>query len=151
VRSVHAVPSLLFHAIIHHSTFTSINGTTTHGASFNVGTRGVVIHGIVVLVYGTLFCGSKRGQAIGMKVTGTRAVDVVTGAPIGYARAFGRALIEYVLALARSPARGAAERHFRARAEHHQGASQSAPIWCEIRWRGAIDGRSKAGTSPLVA
>jgi uncharacterized RDD family membrane protein YckC len=31
---------------------------------------------------------------------GVRAVDVATGQPIGYGRAFARALLEYVLAVA---------------------------------------------------
>ena len=71
-----------------------------HTTGFWVGPRGFVIHGLVVLLYGTLFCGSRRGQTIGMMAAGTRAVDIASGAPIGYARAFGRALLEYVLALA---------------------------------------------------
>ncbi len=90
---------LLFDAIVHHSTFTSFNDTTSHSTSFYIGTKGVVIHGIVVLLYGTLFCGSKSGQTLGMMAAGTRAVDMATSAPIGYARAFGRALLEYVLVL----------------------------------------------------
>ncbi len=89
----------LFHGVIHDTTFSSLNGTTTHGFSLNVDYRGIAVHALIVLAYGTLFCGSKRGQTIGMMATGTRAVDIETGAPIGYARAFGRALIEYLLAI----------------------------------------------------
>jgi uncharacterized RDD family membrane protein YckC len=91
---------LLFHAIAHNTTFTSINGTATHGTNFHIGTKGILIQAVIVLVYGTLLCGSKRGQTIGMMAVGTRAADIATGAQIGYPRAFGRALFEYVLALA---------------------------------------------------
>lgn len=91
---------LLFHAINHSTTITSVNGTTTHTTALHVGAKGLLIHGLVVLAYGTLFCGSQRGQTIGMMVAGTRAVDKVAGSPIGYARAFGRALLEYVLVIA---------------------------------------------------
>ena len=58
----------LFRAIVHSTIFTSFNGTTTHGTGFNVGTKGVVIHAVIVLAYGTLFWGSRRGQTIGMTI-----------------------------------------------------------------------------------
>ena len=91
---------LVFGAIDRTSTIVNANGSVVHTTGFWIGPRGIVIHGVLVLAYGTLFCGSRRGQSIGMMVAGTRAVDIATGAPIGYARAFGRALLEYVLALA---------------------------------------------------
>jgi uncharacterized RDD family membrane protein YckC len=100
IVGVVSAPFLIaFDAIDHSSTLTTINGTTTRGTSFHVGAIGIVIHGVMVLLYGTLFCGSKRGQTIGMIAAGTRVIDRTAGTPIGYARAFGRALLEYVLAL----------------------------------------------------
>ncbi len=61
---------------------------------------GVLIGAVLVVGYGTLLCGSRRGQTLGMMAVGVRAVDAATGAPIGYGRAFWRALFEYILALA---------------------------------------------------
>jgi len=89
-----------FGAIDRTSTIVDTNGSSLHTTGFHIGPKGILIHGVLVLVYGTLFCGSKRGQTLGMMAAGTRAVDISTRAPIGYARAFGRALLEYVLALA---------------------------------------------------
>jgi uncharacterized RDD family membrane protein YckC len=80
------------------TTYTS-NGAVSHTAFVGVEGWGVLVHGLLVVAYGTLFCGSRRGQTVGMMVTSVRAVDLAAGTPIGYARAFGRALLEYILAL----------------------------------------------------
>jgi uncharacterized RDD family membrane protein YckC len=46
---------------------------------------------------GTLFCGSKAGQTIGMKALGLRCVSGATGDSVGYAKALGRAAFEYLM------------------------------------------------------
>jgi uncharacterized RDD family membrane protein YckC len=68
--------------------------------SFDVHWWGVLVGAVLIIGYGTIFCGSTRGQTVGMMAVGVRAVDVATGQPIGYGRAFGRAALEYVLAVA---------------------------------------------------
>jgi uncharacterized RDD family membrane protein YckC len=72
----------------------------TTSVSFHIHWTGVLVSAVIVVGYGTIFCGSNRGQTIGMIVVGVRAVDVATAQPIGYGRAFGRALVEYLLAVA---------------------------------------------------
>jgi uncharacterized RDD family membrane protein YckC len=59
-----------------------------------------LIPAIVVIIYGTLMCGSPKGQTIGMRVTGVRVVNASDGtSPIGYGKALGRAVIEYVFSI----------------------------------------------------
>jgi uncharacterized RDD family membrane protein YckC len=76
------------------------NRVTFSSASFGIHSWGLLVAAGVVVGYGTIFCGSKRGQTLGMMAVGVRVVDAGSGEPVGYWRAFGRALIEYVLALA---------------------------------------------------
>jgi uncharacterized RDD family membrane protein YckC len=66
--------------------------------SFRWGMPGALLSPRVVVIYGTLMCGSGRAQTLGMMVARTKAVKVSSGAPIGYAAAFGRALFEWLLA-----------------------------------------------------
>ena len=73
---------------------------TYYSSSFGIHWWGLSIAAVVVVGYGTVFCGSNRGQTIGMMAVGVRVVDAASGVPIGYWRAFGRALLEYVLAFA---------------------------------------------------
>jgi uncharacterized RDD family membrane protein YckC len=58
---------------------------------------GALLSPIIVVVYGTVMCGSRRGQTLGMMVAGTRAVRASTGEPIGYLAALWRAVFEWVL------------------------------------------------------
>ena len=79
----------------------TVNGVDHRtSVSFNIHWWGILVSAILVVGYGTIFCGSRRGQTIGMMALGVRAVDVATGQPIGYGRAFGRAVVEYLLAVA---------------------------------------------------
>ena len=99
IVSVVSLPLLLiFHAFEHTTTTFSGNGSYEYTTGFNIGFEGIFIHAAIVLLYGTLFCGSARGQTIGMRVTGNKAVDISTGQSIGYLRALGRAALEYVFA-----------------------------------------------------
>ncbi len=78
----------------------SDTGGTYTTSSFGIHPWGLLVVAAVVVGYGTVFCGSNRGQTLGMMAVSVRVVDVAHGVPIGYWRALGRALIEYVLALA---------------------------------------------------
>jgi uncharacterized RDD family membrane protein YckC len=56
-----------------------------------------VISALLYLVYGTILCGSRRGQTVGMMAVGVRAVRDGTFERLGYTRAGVRALVEGVL------------------------------------------------------
>jgi len=58
-----------------------------------------LITGVLYVVYGTLLCGSPRGQTVGMMAVGVRAVRDESFAVLGYGRAFARAVFEGVLRL----------------------------------------------------
>jgi uncharacterized RDD family membrane protein YckC len=68
--------------------------------NFRVGTPGALLSPLIVIAYGTLLCGSTRGQTLGMMIMGTKAVKLSTGGPIGYGPALGRAAFEMFLAIA---------------------------------------------------
>jgi uncharacterized RDD family membrane protein YckC len=55
--------------------------------------------GLCYIAYGTLLCGSARGQTLGMMAVGVRAVRDETLGVLGYGRALGRAVFEGVLRL----------------------------------------------------
>ncbi|HEY5244033.1 MAG TPA: RDD family protein, partial [Acidimicrobiales bacterium] len=44
-------------------------------------------------------CGSARGQTVGVMAVSARAVDERTGGPIGFGRALGRALFEWLMVI----------------------------------------------------
>jgi uncharacterized RDD family membrane protein YckC len=89
-----AIALLPIHAV-HQTNTTVISGSSTLG--FTVTRQGFLLSVLIVLIYGTAFIGSRRGQTIGMMAVGARAVDAVSGAPIGHGRALGRALFEYLM------------------------------------------------------
>ena len=72
----------------------SAEGTTPH---LHVSTQGSLLAALIVIIYGTVFVGSGRGQTPGMMAMRARAVDASSGAPIGHGRALARALFEYVM------------------------------------------------------
>ncbi len=86
------VASLMVSALTH-SLHTYHSSTS---AGFFIGMPGALLAPILVVVYGTLMCGSRRGQTLGMMVAGTRAVKASTGEPIGYPAALGRAVSEWL-------------------------------------------------------
>jgi uncharacterized RDD family membrane protein YckC len=100
IVSVVSIPVAILVGGYHTNRIINSNGGGTYdSSSFGVHWWGLLVGAVLVVGYGTVFCGSNRGQTIGMMAVGVRAVDVATGQPIGYGRAFGRALLEYVLAL----------------------------------------------------
>jgi uncharacterized RDD family membrane protein YckC len=80
------------------TTTTTFNGSSSHVTSVHFGGPGILIQVGIALAYGTLLCGSKRGQTVGMMVMGVRAVDIGSGESIGYLRALWRAFFEYLMA-----------------------------------------------------
>jgi uncharacterized RDD family membrane protein YckC len=55
---------------------------------------------VIGAAYATLMIGSARGQTVGQMALGIRVIDLNTGGPIGYGRAFVRWLVSIVSALA---------------------------------------------------
>lgn len=58
-----------------------------------------LITAVLYVAYGTILCGSARGQTVGMMAVGVRAVRDQTFEVLGYGRALGRALVEGVFRL----------------------------------------------------
>jgi uncharacterized RDD family membrane protein YckC len=58
-----------------------------------------LITGVLYVAYGTLRCGSPRGQTVGMMAVGVRAVRQGSLGVLGYGRALGRAVVEGVFRL----------------------------------------------------
>jgi hypothetical protein len=86
-------------AYSHTSTTTTFNdGSSSHVTNFHFGGPGILIQVGIALAYGTLLCGSKRGQTVGMMAVSVRAVDIGSGQSIGYGRALWRAFFEYLMA-----------------------------------------------------
>ncbi len=52
-----------------------------------------LITGLLYVVYGTLLCGSPRGQTVGMMAVGVRAVREGSLEVLGYGRALARAVV----------------------------------------------------------
>jgi uncharacterized RDD family membrane protein YckC len=102
IVAVVATPlAIVFSGFRHRFTETTIiNGQTTylHGTTWGFGWQAIVIHASLVLLYCTLMCGSSRGQTLGMMAVGAR-VTTVSGARLGYAKAFLRTLVEYLFAV----------------------------------------------------
>jgi uncharacterized RDD family membrane protein YckC len=92
--------SLLTHSFQYQHLTTNFNGVTDRTTTFNWGGWGAVVSPLIILAYGMFFCGSARGQTIGMMVTRVKVVKTSTGAPIGYGAALGRAAFEELLAVA---------------------------------------------------
>jgi uncharacterized RDD family membrane protein YckC len=88
--------SLLTHSFHYSHVVNNLNGS--YETNFHWGMPGALLSPLIVVVYGTLMCGSARGQTVGMMVAKTRAVKLSTGGPIGYGAALGRALFEELMA-----------------------------------------------------
>jgi uncharacterized RDD family membrane protein YckC len=59
--------------------------------------QGAILFVLFVVIYTTAMTGSRRGQTLGMMVVRAKAVDTAGGGPIGYGRALGRVVVEYLL------------------------------------------------------
>ncbi len=90
------VVSVPISILTHSYHYSHVSGTV----NFRVGTPGALLSPLIVIAYGTLLCGSTRGQTLGMMIMGTKAVKLSTGGPIGYGPALGRAAFEMFLAIA---------------------------------------------------
>jgi len=93
---IFALVTLIFVLLMRHSHALEVHFTMKRGTDRHRSFSAVpfVISGLLYIVYGTVFCGSKRGQTIGMMAVGVRAVRDQTFERLGYSRAFGRALFE---------------------------------------------------------
>jgi uncharacterized RDD family membrane protein YckC len=58
-----------------------------------------LITAVLYVAYGTILCGSARGQTVGMMAVGVRAVRDQTFEVLGYGRALARAVVEGVFRL----------------------------------------------------
>jgi uncharacterized RDD family membrane protein YckC len=58
-----------------------------------------IITAVLYVAYGTVLCGSKRGQTVGMMAVGVRAVRDGSFGVLGYGRALTRAVVEGLLRL----------------------------------------------------
>jgi uncharacterized RDD family membrane protein YckC len=85
------------HSIHYSHVVINNNGFSSNTVHFSIGMPGALLSPLVVIVYGTVLCGSGRGQTIGMRATGIKAVKLTTGGPIGYGAALGRALFEELM------------------------------------------------------
>jgi len=65
----------------------------------NISALPFLVSGVLWIAYGTLMCGSPRGQTVGMMAVSVRALRDESLAELGYGRALGRALFEGLLRL----------------------------------------------------
>ena len=94
---VYLVLSAAFRAV--HVGRIAVNTTTASGVHQrgHLSVIAWVVQIAVVLLYGALFCGSERGQTLGMMAVSVRAVDGRTGGPIGFWRALARGVLRVAL------------------------------------------------------
>ena len=95
-----SIPLLIVTHSIHRTAGVVLtNGETIRQRGFHVGFGGIALQAVIVIAYGTIFCGSSRGQTVGMMLVGSRAIDEQRGGPIGFPCALGRAAFEYLMAI----------------------------------------------------
>jgi uncharacterized RDD family membrane protein YckC len=80
-----------------HETTITVGKSTGHFTHIGPHGFGIVLQAAVILLYGTLFIGSRRGQTPGMMIVGIRCVSAGAGTSLGHGKAFLRALVEFVL------------------------------------------------------
>jgi uncharacterized RDD family membrane protein YckC len=98
VSVVGSMALLPLHAVKHVSS-TVASGSSKPLFNVTITNQGAILFALLVIIYTTAFTGSSRGQTIGMMVVRAKAVDAVTGAPIGHARALARVLFEYLMVI----------------------------------------------------
>jgi uncharacterized RDD family membrane protein YckC len=99
ILGIVVLPILVVTHSIHHTHSTVIvNGLVSQQSGYHVSFPGAALQVVITLAYGSLLCGSKGGQTLGMMLVGTRAVDIANCGPIGFPRALGRAAFEYLMA-----------------------------------------------------
>ena len=99
LAAITAVLLIPFGGAIHTRTIT-VGTTTSHFTQFGPRGVGIFVQAALVLAYGTLFIGSRRGQTPGMMMVGIRCVGADTGTAVGHGKAFLRALVEFLLGVA---------------------------------------------------
>jgi uncharacterized RDD family membrane protein YckC len=77
---------------------TTVNGVR-HNHVGHISSLSVPLWIVLSSLYGAIMCGSSRGQTVGMMAVSARAVDQQTGGRIGFGRALGRALFEWLMAI----------------------------------------------------
>ena len=77
---------------------TTVNGVR-HNHIGHISSLSVPLWIVLSSLYGAIMCGSARGQTVGMMAVSARAVDERTGGPIGFGRALGRALFEWLMVI----------------------------------------------------
>ncbi len=95
-----SIPLLIPFGGAFHRTTITVGRSTGHITSFGGHGFGLLVQAALVLFYGTLFIGSRRGQTPGMMIVGIRCVGADEGTSVGHGKAFLRALVEFVLAAA---------------------------------------------------
>ncbi|HVA04680.1 MAG TPA: RDD family protein [Acidimicrobiales bacterium] len=95
---VGSIALLPLHAVKHASSAVA-TGSSKPLFNVTITNQGAILFSLLVIIYATAFTGSARGQTIGMMVVRAKAVDAVTGAPIGHARALARVLFEYLMVI----------------------------------------------------
>jgi len=90
----------LFFVLFRHSHTLDVHLMARRGARRrNLSSLPFLISGALYVLYGTLLCGSPRGQTVGMMAVGVRAVRDETLGTLGYGRALARAVLEGFLRL----------------------------------------------------
>jgi uncharacterized RDD family membrane protein YckC len=77
-----------------HWTMTNTNAGTVHHYTFSV--LALLVSGLIYVLYGALMIGA-RGQTVGMMAVGVRAVRDTDDGPVGFSKAFGRALVQLLM------------------------------------------------------
>lgn len=91
---------ILFLVFRHSHTLDLRLGARRGGQRRHLSALPFLITGVLYVVYGTLLCGSPRGQTVGMRAVGLRAVrDEAATGTLGYGRSLVRALVEGVFRL----------------------------------------------------
>jgi uncharacterized RDD family membrane protein YckC len=96
---IFVVITVILYVLMRHSHALEVHVMMKRGANRrrSISLLPLLISGLLYLVYGTVMCGSRRGQTVGMMVVGVRAVRDGTHERLGYPRAGIRALAEGVL------------------------------------------------------
>jgi uncharacterized RDD family membrane protein YckC len=99
---VFLVPLILFFVLFRHTNTLEVHLMARRGTHVrrHISALPFLLTGVLYVIYGTVLCGSSRGQTVGMMAVGVRAVrDDPSLGQLGYGRAFARALFEQVLRL----------------------------------------------------
>ncbi len=100
--AIFLVPLILFFVLFRHTHVLELRMMAKRGSNVrrHFSALPFLLTGVLYVIYATLLCGRPQGQTVGMMAVGVRAVRDDPGhGPIGYGRAFIRALFEQVLRL----------------------------------------------------